>query len=190
MDYDRETIVQIQKFGRVTQEIIDRIMQNVLPKPDLIGELGKIKEVIEELETKLQVPEHPVNLGVPKDQIIAPQKQRRKGRQIKPVDGYSWVRYHQYIPLDKSKPKKYYFKCKYHKVCKGKAKIIEPANSQAFIKYTFEHSWGGGHGDHDEVVGQGVPGEGVGQGVPSEGDFVDEIFNFKECYRSCGQQHV
>nr|GEV08136.1 hypothetical protein [Tanacetum cinerariifolium] len=63
MDYDIETIVQIQKFGRVTQETVDRIMQNVLPKPDLIGELGKTKKVIEELETKLQVPEHLMNLG-------------------------------------------------------------------------------------------------------------------------------
>nr|GEW35176.1 hypothetical protein [Tanacetum cinerariifolium] len=164
MDYDRETIVQIQKFGRVTQEIVDRIMQNVLPKPDLIEELGKIKEVIEKLETKLQVPKHPVNLGVTEDQIITPQKQRRKGRQIKPVDGYTW----------------------YHKVCQGKAKIIEPPNSQAFVIYTFEHSCEGGHGDHGEGVVQGVPGEGVGQGVPGECDFVDEIFNFEECYRSCG----
>nr|GEY16828.1 hypothetical protein [Tanacetum cinerariifolium] len=186
MEYDRETIVQIQKFGRVTQEIIDRIMQNVLLKPDLIGELRKIKEVIKVLETKLQVPEHPVNLGVLEDQIITPQKQHQKGRQIKPVDGYSWVKYTQYIPLDESKPKKYYFKCKYHKVCQRKAKIIELPNNQAFVIYTFEHSCGGGHGDH----GKGVPGEGASQGVPGEGDFVDEIFNFEECHSSCGQQHV
>nr|GEV08137.1 hypothetical protein [Tanacetum cinerariifolium] len=145
-------------------------MKNILPKPDLIGELGKIKEVIEELETKLQVPKHPVNLGVPEDQIIAPQKQHRKGRQIKPVDGYSWVRYHQYIPLDDSKPKKYYFKSKYHKVCRGKAKISEPPNIQAFVIYTFEHSCGGGHGDHGKGAGQGVPGEGASEGVPGEGD--------------------
>nr|GFA57986.1 hypothetical protein [Tanacetum cinerariifolium] len=126
-------------------------MQNILPKPDLIGELGKIKEVIEELETKLQVPEHSMNLGVPEDQIISPQKQRRKGRQIKPVDGYSW----------------------------GKAKIIEPPNNQAFVIYTFKHSCGGGHGHHDEGAGQGVPGEGAGQGVPGEGDFVDETLILK-----------
>nr|GFB71113.1 hypothetical protein [Tanacetum cinerariifolium] len=72
----------------------------------------------------------------------------------------------------------------------GKVKIIESPNSQAFYIYTFEHSCGGGQGDHEEGAGQGVPGEGAGQGVPGEGDFLDEIFNFEECYRSCGRQHV
>nr|GEY97180.1 hypothetical protein [Tanacetum cinerariifolium] len=104
----------------------------------------------------------------PSPTIESTSEQRWKVRHNKPVDGYSWVRYSQHTYRDKSKQVVYY-KCKDHKVCQAKAKVIEPPNSQAYVIYTFEHSCGGGHGDHDEGDGQGVPDEGAGQGVPGEG---------------------
>nr|GEW82697.1 hypothetical protein [Tanacetum cinerariifolium] len=108
-------------------------MQNVLLNPDLIGELGKTKEVIEELETKLQVSEHPMNLGVPEDQIIAPQKQRKKGRQIKPVDGYSCVRYHQYIPWIKVNQKNITSNASITKFVKEKLRLLNRPTAKLLL---------------------------------------------------------
>nr|GEV08135.1 hypothetical protein [Tanacetum cinerariifolium] len=161
-------IFVIYRLGNVPLGPLQLVYQSNL------GNLGK-KEVIEELETKLQVPEHPVNLGVPEDKIITPQKQHRKGQQIKPVDGYLG----------------YYFKCKYHKVCQGKANIIEPPNNQAFDIYTFEHSCGGGHGDHVEGASQEVPGEGAGQGVPGE-DHINCQYRMRKlcCTMIYGYAHI